>query len=127
MSSESPSVLASASRLAAEQQLQSAPKVQGVHNAPAGLSSAGDQARQLDRQLQSLRQGMRESVEAANSRMQAQGRSLDVALDKQTNMVVVTVTDRESGQQVRQIPPESALNITRNIDRLTGILVDKKA
>jgi len=38
----------------------------------------------------------------------------------------VQVRDRESGETIRQIPPEEALQVTRNIDRLTGILVDRK-
>jgi hypothetical protein len=41
--------------------------------------------------------------------------------------MIVTVTDRESGETVRQIPPEAAVRISRNIDQLTGIFVDQKA
>lgn len=110
---------------AAEQRLTEVTRTPRV--APAGLSSNAEQARQLDKQMRALSADLRDSVEVANSRMQAAGRTVDVALDKQTNMVIVRVTDRETGEQVRQIPPESALNITRNIDRLTGILVDRKA
>lgn len=113
------------SQPATEQRLSEVARTPRV--APAGLSSTAEQARQLDKQMKALSEDLRHSVEAANSRMQSAGRAVDVSFDKQTNMVIVTVTDRESGAQVRQIPPESAMNITRNIDRLTGILVDRKA
>jgi uncharacterized FlaG/YvyC family protein len=113
------------SQAAAEQRLTEVARTQRV--APAGLSSTAEQVRQLDKQMKALGADLRDSVETANSRMQSAGRAVDVSLDKQTNMVIVTVTDRETGAQVRQIPPESAVNITRNIDRLTGILVDRKA
>ena len=113
------------SQPATEQRLTEVARTPRV--APAGLSSTAEQARQLDKQMKALSEDLRHSVEAANSRMQSAGRAVDVSFDKQTNMVIVTVTDRESGAQVRQIPPESAMNITRNIDRLTGILVDRKA
>jgi uncharacterized FlaG/YvyC family protein len=113
------------SQAAAEQRLTEVARTQRV--APAGLSSTAEQAHQLDKQMKALGADLRDSVETANSRMQSAGRAVDVSLDKQTNMVVVTVTDRETGTKVRQIPPESAVNITRNIDRLTGILVDRTA
>ena len=48
-----------------------------------------------------------------------------MSVDKSTDTVVVQVTDRDSGEMIRQIPPEAALQITRNIDRLTGILIDR--
>lgn len=73
----------------------------------------------------SLREDFRESLQSANERLSGSGRQIDVSVDKATDMVVVQVTDRESGEMIRQIPPEAALQITRNIDRLTGILVDR--
>lgn len=102
-------------------------RVQGVHPGAPGLSSAAERARQMDQQVKSLQVELRESVDAANSRIAADGRILDISLDSQTNTVIVKITDRETGEQIRQIPTESAVNITRNIDRLTGILVDQKA
>ena len=51
---------------------------------------------------------------------------MNVSIDKDTNTVIVQVKDRETGETVRQIPPEAAMQVTRNIERLTGILVDKK-
>lgn len=72
-----------------------------------------------------LREDFRESVQSANERLANSGRQLNVSVDKATDTVVVKVTDRESGEMIRQIPPEAALQITRNIDRLTGILVDR--
>lgn len=55
------------------------------------------------------------------------GREVNIGYDKSSATVVVTVSDRETGETVRQIPPEAAMRITRNIDQLTGILIDQKA
>jgi len=85
--------------------------------------------RENQRQRQSidaLREDFREAVSDANERLIQQGRAISISVDKETNIVVVSVSDSESGEKIRQIPPEEALNVTRNIDRLTGILVDKK-
>lgn len=93
----------------------------------ARVRAAESAARRSLQVLDTLREDFRESVEAANRRMAGDGRSLDVLVDEQTRMLIVRINDRETGEQIRQVPPESALSITRNIDRLTGILVDRKA
>jgi len=74
---------------------------------------------------EALREDFRESVQSANERLAESGRQIAVSVDKSTDTVVVQVTDRDSGEMIRQIPPEAALQITRNIDRLTGILIDR--
>jgi flagellar protein FlaG len=74
---------------------------------------------QVQRELQ-------ESVRAANERLLERGQQVKIDIDKTPNMVVVSVKDN-AGSTVRQIPPEQSLQIARSVDRLTGILVDKKA
>lgn len=74
---------------------------------------------------EALREDFREAVQSANERLAESGRQIAVSVDKATDTVVVQVTDRDSGEMIRQIPPEAALQITRNIDRLTGILIDR--
>jgi flagellar protein FlaG len=69
----------------------------------------------------------KESLRSANERLAAKGREINIGYDKSSATVVVTVSDRETGDTVRQIPPEAAMRITRNIDQLTGILIDQKA
>jgi flagellar protein FlaG len=69
----------------------------------------------------------KESLRNANERLAAKGREINIGYDKSSATVVVTVSDRETGETVRQIPPEAAMRITRNIDQLTGILIDQKA
>lgn len=69
----------------------------------------------------------KESLRSANERLAAKGRVINIGYDKSSATVVVTVSDRETGETVRQIPPEAAMRITRNIDQLTGILIDQKA
>ncbi len=77
--------------------------------------------------IESLREDFREALEAANERLSDRGASVNVSIDKSTDTVIVQVKDRDSGETIRQIPPEVALQVSRNIERLTGILVDRKA
>jgi uncharacterized FlaG/YvyC family protein len=76
--------------------------------------------------LETLRENFRESVERANERLSDRGASINISIDRTTNDVIVQVTDRETGDTIRQIPAESALRVSQNIDRLTGIFVDQK-
>jgi uncharacterized FlaG/YvyC family protein len=72
---------------------------------------------------------LQELVEAsrqATEKLRELGRNISISVEPSTNSVVVTLTDK-SGNFVRQIPSEERLKIERNIDRLTGILVDKQA
>jgi uncharacterized FlaG/YvyC family protein len=49
-----------------------------------------------------------------------------MAIDKATDTVIVQIKDQQSGDTVRQIPSQQALQISRNIERLTGIMIDQK-
>ena len=49
-----------------------------------------------------------------------------VGVDPSTGAVVVKVSDDKTGEIVRQIPSEEALRVARNIEALTGILVDQR-
>jgi flagellar protein FlaG len=118
---------------AVDPKLQPAPAPTGIRSVVApeqprdvAAKPAAERAPRIDQQMKVLREELRDSLAEANRRIAGSGRAVDVLVDKQTRMVVVRVTDRDTGEQVRQVPPESALNITRNIDRLTGILVDRK-
>jgi flagellar protein FlaG len=47
--------------------------------------------------------------------------------DKETGIQVVQVIDPDSGEVVRQIPPEEILNITRALRDLKGLLVSRNS
>ena len=76
--------------------------------------------------LDSMRAELQESVRGANERLAVYNQKLEIAIDGATGAIVVKVSDSDTGETLRQIPSEEALRITRNIDSLTGILVDQK-
>ncbi len=47
-------------------------------------------------------------------------------IDKETNMVIVRIKDPESGEIIRQIPPEVAVKLSKNIAELLGVLMDER-
>lgn len=52
--------------------------------------------------------------------------SLSFRFDKDLNRVVVKVIDPESGELLREIPPESVLEALKQIKRSLGSLVDEE-
>ena len=97
-----------------------------VGSAP-NLGSDSRSANAVERpSLDSMRAELQESVRGANERLAVYNQKLEIAIDGATGAIVVKVSDSDTGETLRQIPSEEALRITRNIDSLTGILVDHK-
>lgn len=47
-------------------------------------------------------------------------------IEREPNMIIVKIKDIETGEIVRQIPPEVAVRIAKNLQELIGILFDEK-
>ena len=76
--------------------------------------------------IEVLRAELGDSVRVVNEKLSHRGQSLDIGVDPSTGAVVVKVSDDKTGEVVRQIPSEDALRVARNIEALTGILVDHR-
>ncbi|PLV59858.1 flagellar protein FlaG [Thermotoga sp. KOL6] len=46
--------------------------------------------------------------------------------DKEINMVIVKIRDTETGELIRQIPPEVMVKLAKSINELLGILMDER-
>ena len=68
------------------------------------------------------------AVEEMQQRLDALGNTrLNFRVLEKPNEVVVQVTDRTSGELVRQFPSEEALNLRVKLQELTGLLFDEQA
>ena len=75
---------------------------------------------------QEARRKLEETTEHLNKQMQRNSRDLSFSVDDVANKVVVTVKNRE-GEVVRQIPSETALRVSHNLDDMKGLLKDEKS
>jgi len=96
----------------------------GTPTAADSSGSGADLKTSGDVSIQQLHSEIGESVRVANERLALNRQRLDIAVDRGTGAMVVTITDTTSGEIVKQIPSEQALRMMKNIDSLTGILVD---
>ncbi len=71
-----------------------------------------------------------QAVKQINDYLQSVQRNLQFSVDQDTKQIVVKVIDAKTGEVVRQIPPESALEIARNMARTKpdqGLLLAQRA
>ena len=66
-------------------------------------------------------------VDQLNRQMQANNRSLGFGIDRKINTYVITVTDKNSGDVVRQIPAEAVVRVAHSIEDLKGVLYSAQA
>lgn len=69
-----------------------------------------------------MRENIREATAKINQQMQIRGRKLSFEIDDETNQIVVTVKDINTGDVIRQIPSEALLRVAHNIDQIKGLL-----
>jgi flagellar protein FlaG len=61
---------------------------------------------------------LNEAVEELNEHVQTVQRKLQFSIDEESGRTVIKVLDPESKEVIRQIPPEEAIALARNLDRL---------
>lgn len=88
--------------------------------APTPVQALPGQTQQVDAQA------VKQAVERINAFIQSTQSDLKISVDKDTKMVVVKVVDRETGEVIRQIPPEEALSIAKHLDSAQGVLFRSK-
>ena len=67
-----------------------------------------------------------QAIARMNERMQDGGRGLAFKVDPSLNRPVVTVTNQETGEVIRQIPNEVIVQMARSIDENKGNLLNAK-
>jgi flagellar protein FlaG len=66
------------------------------------------------------------AVEKALKLVQGPFTYLDFSVHKSTKEVMVKVMNRETGEVIREIPPEKHLDLVADLMKMAGILVDKR-
>lgn len=66
------------------------------------------------------------AVEAINRQIATAVPNLRFSVDESTGKTVVRVVDSDTGETIRQVPSDELLAISRSIDRLQGLLLDRE-
>jgi len=66
------------------------------------------------------------AIERAIKAIQGPYTSLEFSVHEKTKQIMVKVLDKESGDVIREIPPEKNLDLVAKIWEMAGILVDER-
>lgn len=66
------------------------------------------------------------AIERAIKSVQGPTTSLDFSIHKQTKQIMVKVLDKETGELIREIPPEKTLDFLAKLWEMAGILIDER-
>nr|WP_241675104.1 flagellar protein FlaG [Paenibacillus luteus] len=66
------------------------------------------------------------AIERAIKGMQGKATNLEFSVHEKTKMIAVKVLDSESGEVIREIPPEKTLDFVAKLWEMAGILIDEK-
>lgn len=67
------------------------------------------------------------AVQSANAYMQSATTSVQFSLDQDSGRTVVKMVDTATNQVLNQFPSEAILAISKSIDRMQGLLINRQA
>lgn len=68
-----------------------------------------------------------EAIKSINKTMQQLSQNIEFSVDTDSRRTVVKVIDQQTGDVIRQMPSEEALEISKALDRIQGLLLKQKA
>lgn len=68
---------------------------------------------------------LRDQAAGVQGRLQEAGANVRVGVETVQGNTIFTVRDAETGRIIRKIPSDEAIRISQNIDRLTGVYLDR--
>ena len=71
-------------------------------------------------------QDIKAAVSSLNDHMRDGGRGLNFSMDKIVGGPVVTVSNKDTGEVIRQIPNETAVQMAHSLEQLKGFLLNAK-
>lgn len=73
------------------------------------------------------RESLDSAVASISSFVQSVQRNLAFSIDDSSGQVVVKVTDRNSGEVIRQLPSEEALRLSEQLETLRSLMFETRA
>lgn len=68
---------------------------------------------------------VQKDLDVINSQLRSMNRSIQFSIDKGTHDIIVKVVDKESGEVIRQLPPESIIKLRERMADIAGLIVEE--
>jgi flagellar protein FlaG len=83
-------------------------------------------AKSQGEQIPISEQQLIKAIDRAIKAMQGSETSLQFSVHKQTKQIMVKVLNKDTGEVIREIPPEKTLDIVAKLWEMAGIFVDER-
>jgi flagellar protein FlaG len=90
--------------------------------------------REVDQQVQDVQEKrdvkpeeLQKLIEEVKRKFDMLSKYLKIDIDRELEMPVVKIMERDTNKVIRQIPPDYLLELMKRIDQLLGLLVEKEA
>jgi flagellar protein FlaG len=104
-----------------------APAIGGASGLVPGVSRASPIAEGVAQIERRSSENIQAAARTIDSFVRDMGRSLDFRVDSSSGKQIVRVSNPQTGEVVRQIPNEEAVQIARSLNYLQSVLVSIKA
>ncbi|MDQ0492658.1 flagellar protein FlaG [Paenibacillus brasilensis] len=68
-----------------------------------------------------------QQLQKAIDAIQGPQKMFEISVHKKTHTIMIKVLNKETGDLIREVPPEKILDVAARMMEITGIIVDKKA
>lgn len=82
-------------------------------------------ARQADARHMNSAEAVEDLKKTINA-IQGPQKSLEISVHKETNSIMIKVKNKETGELIREAPPQKVLEALATLMEVTGLIVDKK-
>lgn len=89
---------------------------------PADPDSSESQATPTAPEVQA--QEVKQAAAELHKALQQQSNDLSVSVDETTGTMVVRITDNNTGEVVKQIPPKQLMEANISMNKIVGLLID---
>lgn len=81
----------------------------------------------VEQSAESDRTALDTAVSDIQNYVQSVSRNIDFKIDDSSGSIVINVTERSSGDVIRQIPSEEALRLAENLSQIRSVLFEAEA
>lgn len=99
------------------------------NDSPAKLAKSSKDARNLELQGVHISVGegqLIKAIDRAIKALEGPATMFEMKVHKETNAIIVKVLNKETGETIREIPPEKTLDLVVKMMEFAGILIDEK-
>ncbi len=92
---------------------------------PNKLPKLPSESSQIKFDPKELQQQLTDIIDSLNKQMESNNRNLGFAFDAKLGVHVITVSNTETGEVIRQIPSETVMRVAHKFEELKGLFHDK--